>query len=173
MATQVNYKKLLRSLNEHQKNLVKEYYALLRSPSIPDDAANDRMDAIWKEAETESILCKYLELIDDLCIDSLEEATEEDTNYLAYLSEHLIPQLQTELDRKNGISPDDEIILSLRKYQKQELSIWAVKCPDASHIINLPLTSDNEQFKKQKCNYCELPYSDHHWELIHSFTAHK
>jgi hypothetical protein len=162
------FKNLLDSLNADQKSLVEEYYAIMTSCFIPDDAAEGRIHAIWEIAANDSILCKHLELADNLLVDYSEEATENDIDRLTYLAEYIIPEMQAKFDRKDECSYKDEFLHSL--YQKcQELYIWYVQCPEENHIVPVHF-SDKIKFENERCNYCESPFSNHIWTLIPKAT---
>jgi hypothetical protein len=155
--------KLLGNLTESQRSLVEEYYKLQNSqaPSKPE-----RLCAIWEVAQTDLILCKRLELVDDLCNDFSEDFTSEDSDSQAFQSEYLVSKLEATLNQEEGRVP----------VTTSEGSTWLVECPDRQNLSTITLPSDNpqimQQFKDQTCGRCQTPYGTHNWELLAETAAH-
>jgi hypothetical protein len=163
MATNNTKEKLFADLDKHRRGLVEEYYKLLNSPSLPtDDDADKRIDSIWEEAQTDSVLCKRLELVDDLCNDPAEEVTENNNDIRAYWAEYKVIQLQSRLDQEDG-----RVSVSA---PKGEGSTWLVECPDGENLSTITLPSDTpqimQQLKDKVCSHCQTPYEEHRWKSL-------
>jgi hypothetical protein len=158
--------KSLGQLNEYQKGLLEEYYKLQNSHSCPDDVAENRLRSIWEEAETDPVLCKHLEFVDDLCNSALEKVTKQGNDNRAYWEEYLVPELLTKLDQEEGRVRPTTL----------EGSTWNIKCPDGQNLGTIKLLSNDpqviQQFKAQICDRCHAPYGTHSWERLPGDGAH-
>jgi hypothetical protein len=156
----------LDQLNEYQKGLVEEYYKLQTSPSCADNVAEKRLCAIWKVAETDPVLCRHLEFIDELCNSSSDKITEKDSDNRAYWEEYLVPEFRTKLDWEEGKIPER----ALAGFT------WNIICPDGQNLGKITIPSDDptiiQQFKEQICSRCQTPYDMHDWELLPEAVAH-
>jgi hypothetical protein len=157
MASEIKIEKLLGHLNECQRSLVEEYCKLQNSQH---PSKIERLCSIWEAAQTDPVLCRCLEFIDDFCSFPLEEITYEEHNHQTYQSEYLVSQLQAKLDQEEGRIP----------IAASEGFIWLVECPDRQNLGAITLSSDDpeivQQFKDQICGRCQTLYSVHNWKLL-------
>jgi hypothetical protein len=193
MAIQTSFKNLFNSLSTIQKNLLKEYYALVNSTPPPEEDEIERISAIWDEAKNDSLLRKYLELIDLYSVPSIEVTKEEEDRW-AYWTEYLIPELQAKYDHDDGTisvskitedsaehilisqlqaKPDhDDGTISVSEHTNEEIE-WEIECPNAHKVTTITLPRDAlkaMQYKNLTCSYCEAPYDMHSWKPANAYT---
>jgi hypothetical protein len=166
MATKAKIEeKLLGNLSEFQRELVEEYYQLQTSKSHSKNDTTERLISIWKEAQSDPVLCKRLELVDELCT-NFSRIVEEDSDHQTYSAEYLVPQLQDKLTYEDGRVPATAL----------GGATWLVECPDKQNLSTITLPSDDpqimQQFKDERCGRCQTLYSTHSWEPLAISSNH-
>lgn len=92
--------KMVGSLSEYQKSLAKEYYSYQILPNASLSAPGDRLGFILKEAQDDLILCRHLELIDEISDDAQdsENTTSEENDKRAWAAEYLVLKAQEKIN---------------------------------------------------------------------------
>jgi hypothetical protein len=121
----------LECLTDKQKGLLWEYYRLLKSPSTSIDDEVEQIAQIWSKAEEDTVLCKWLELIDCFYTDISEVDEKADNDKRAYLSEHLERLLE---ERANPIPTGKE-----DGFIQLDEEFWVFVCPNHSGYVRIPI----------------------------------
>lgn len=162
-------KQFLESLTKEQKGLLWEYHRLLRTPSTSIDDEVERISQIWSQTSEDSVLCKWLELIDYFYTDSSEINDEQDANKRAYFSEHL-EHLLLPATNFNDAETNNKVI-------PEGTEFLVFVCPDNSGYIRVPIGEDEattlDQLKKQLCERCNEKLSDHQIMYVEGLTPNQ
>ncbi len=156
----------LEHLTDEQKGLLWQYYRLLKTPSTSIDDEVEQIAQIWSKAEEDTVLCKWLELIDYFYTDISKTDEEADNNQRAYLSEHLERLLE---ERTNPIPTGKE-----SGFIQAGEEFWVFVCPNHSGYVRIPIQGKAsmtiEALSQKVCGQCKTKLSEHQIMPVEDFT---
>lgn len=150
-------------LSSEQRDLLQEYYRLTKSGLSTSEEELDRLANIWKSAEEDLVLSKWLSLIDLLYTNVPFAYEADDDDRRAYMSEYIGLLANEQLDNSNAhlskTLDQDAVCVGSREGE------CVLICPDGSGYVRrssqeITSMSDTER-ENWSCDRCNSKLSEH------------
>jgi len=155
MSSRTLNEKFIGNLRTQQRDLIWEYYSLIRAVDKPPIEEAERIAQVWECAEDDPIICKWLELIDYFYTDvSMNDEVLSDDER-AYISEYLDAMLDTKRE---------EVVKDTDAHQHKAGCVVFLECPDSTGTISIVVDGcflNSAEGNAKICGSCGIELSKH------------